>query len=257
MSTEAENPFAEGAENYAKHRPKYPDELAKVLASLCPSNELAVEVGCGTGQFSHCLASHFEKVLATDLSLEQIKQAAPHPNITFKSEPAEKISARDNSASLVVAAQAAHWFDLNKFYKEAKRIAVDQAVVALLSYGVLNIEGEAADERFQKFYWQEIHHFWAPDRKHVETGYQEFNFPFNELVLPPVNIVCEWNFNQLIGYINTWSAMKSLRMKVLREAEADHIFIKFHEELKEIWGDIEITKTITWPISSRVGKIEL
>jgi ubiquinone/menaquinone biosynthesis C-methylase UbiE len=251
MSKAVGNPFSDGAENYAKHRPKYPDELAKNLASLCPNNELAIEVGCGTGQFSHCLASQFEKVLATDLSVEQIKQAEPLNNITFKSEPAEKISANHNSASLIVAAQAAHWFDLNKFYKEATRVAVNEAIIALLSYGVLNVEGEA-DERFQRFYWQEIHSYWAPDRKHVETGYETFEFPFKELTLPPVKIVCQWNFNQLIGYIQTWSAMKALKQE-----GAEHIYNEFHKDMKAIWGEPEVTKTITWPISSRVGKIEL
>jgi len=251
MSKAVNNPFADGAENYAKHRPKYPDELAKQLASLCPNNELAIEVGCGTGQFSHCLANHFEKVIATDLSSEQIKLAEPQNNIIFKNEPAEKISASDNSASLIVAAQAAHWFDLNEFYKEAKRVALDEAIVALLSYGVLNVEGEA-DDRFQQFYWHEIHEYWAPDRKHVETGYKTFEFPFSELTLPPVNIICQWNFNQLIGYINTWSAMKALK-----KDSADHIYNKFHEDLKAIWGVPETTKTITWPISSRVGRITL
>lgn len=251
MRCEAENPFSEGAENYAKHRPTYPDECTKALAALCPNNNLAIEVGCGTGQFSHSLAEQFEKVIATDLSGEQIKQAVPHNKIIFKCEPAEKISADDNSASLIVAAQAAHWFDLPVFYKEAKRVAVNDAIIALLSYGILNIEGEA-NERFQKFYWDEIHSFWAPDRKHVETGYKDFDHPFTELTLPPINIICHWDFNQLIGYIKTWSAMKTLKAE-----GAGHIFDKFYNDIKDIWGEPEQRKTITWPISSRVGRIEI
>lgn len=251
MSEETKNPFNEGAENYAKHRPNYPSELAKALRDLCPGNQLAVEVGCGTGQFSHCLADHFDQVIATDLSKEQIKQATPHKTITFKCEPAEQISVENNKASLIVAAQAAHWFDLDEFYKEAKRIAVNKAIIALLSYGILNIEGEA-DERFQKFYWQEIHEFWAPDREHVETGYKKFEFPFNELSLPQTNIVCKWNFQQFIGYINTWSAMKTLKAK-----GADHIYKKFYEEMAMLWSEPEQAKTITWPISSRVGRVDL
>lgn len=251
MNKETENPFSEGSENYAKHRPKYPNDLAKVLADLCPNKKLAIEVGCGTGQFSHCLAENFEKVIATDLSEEQIKQAAPHKNITFKCEPAEKISVENNAASLIVAAQAAHWFNLNEFYKEAKRIAVEEATIALLSYGILNIEGEA-DERFQQFYWKEIHEFWAPDRRHVETGYKNFDFPFKELTLEPINIVCEWNFHQFIGYINTWSAMKTLKTK-----GAYDFYNKFYEDMSFLWGEPEQIRTITWPISSRVGRIEL
>ena len=250
MSKSAENPFSRGAENYARHRPTYPSECAKALADLCPDTNLAIEVGCGTGQFSLSLAAQFKKVIATDLSKEQIRQAAPHHKVTYKCEPSEKISVDESSASLIVAAQAAHWFDLPAFYKEAKRVAINDAIIALLSYGLLNIEGEA-DERFQKFYWDEIHSFWAPDRKHVETGYKDFDFPFTELTLPPLNIICHWDFNQFIGYLKTWSAMKTLKA----EGE-DHIFDKFYSDMKDIWGETEQRKTITWPISSRVGRIE-
>lgn len=250
MNAKAENSFSKGAATYAKHRPTYPNECAKALAKLCPNTHLAIEVGCGNGQFSQCLAKQFEKVIATDLSDDQIRQAVPHHKIIFKCEPAEKISVDDSSASLIVAAQAAHWFDRPVFYKEAKRVAVNEAIIALLSYGILNIEGEA-DERFQKFYWDEIHSFWAPDRKHVETGYKDFDFPFTELTLPPLNIICHWDFNQFIGYLKTWSAMKTLKA----EGE-DHIFDKFYSDMKDIWGEAEQRKTITWPISSRVGRIE-
>lgn len=47
---------------------------------------LAVDVGCGSGQSTHVLASRFEKVVGTDISKAQIeaaKQAAHPPNISY------------------------------------------------------------------------------------------------------------------------------------------------------------------------------
>ena len=54
----------------------------------------------------------------------------------------------DKSASLVTAAQAAHWFDLPAFYAEARRVLMPDSILALISYGVLRLEPEL-DERFR------------------------------------------------------------------------------------------------------------
>lgn len=243
------NPFSNGAENYARHRPGYPPELAQALASHCKSHEFAIELGCGTGQFSHQLAEHYEKVLATDLSADQINHASLHPKIKYSCEPAEDISADDNSADLIVAAQAAHWFDLERFYKEASRVAKDKSIIALLSYGILNVEGDV-DERFQKFYWEDIHQFWASDRVHVETGYKDFGFPFKEFQLTPVEIVCQWNLSQFIGYIETWSAISSAKAQ-----GAAHHLEQFKKDMQAIWGAPGTTKKIIWPISGRIGEV--
>jgi len=246
-SRASDNPFARGGSEYAQYRPSYPASLADSLADLCYSQTLALEVGCGTGQLSQLLAERFSKVIATDASQDQIDQALPQIAIDYRCEPAEQISIGRASADLIVDAQAAHWFDLSSFYRELGRVAVPGAVIALLSYGVLSIEGEL-DSRFQQFYWQEIHRFWPPERRHVETGYADFDFPFDEVPLKTLFIEREWNLAQLIGYVNTWSAAKN----ALRE-RAGSIVAGFELELAESWGDPGRTRRIRWPIVGRVG----
>jgi ubiquinone/menaquinone biosynthesis C-methylase UbiE len=44
------------------------------------------------------------------------------PNIHYSISPAEIIIFPDNYFDIVCAAQAAHWFNLPVFYKEAERI---------------------------------------------------------------------------------------------------------------------------------------
>ncbi|WP_208994653.1 class I SAM-dependent methyltransferase [Pseudovibrio sp. WM33] len=87
--------FQNAGESYAKYRPTYPSELVEFLASKCQQHNLALDVGCGNGQFSSMIARHFRQVLATDVSVSQIENAAPAPNIRFAVEPAERCSAED------------------------------------------------------------------------------------------------------------------------------------------------------------------
>jgi len=71
--------FSEQAQTYARHRPHYPDELFEYLASIAPGRDLAWDCGTGNGQAALGLARHFNRVVASDASSEQIKQATRHP----------------------------------------------------------------------------------------------------------------------------------------------------------------------------------
>ena len=161
--------FEEGGADYARHRPTYPPALADALADTCAATGHALDVGCGTGQLSALLAARFRQVTATDPSETQIANAAPHPRVAYAIEPAERIGLPDASADLVVAAQAAHWFNLDRFYVEARRVLYPGGALALVSYGVPQLTGPAA-ERFERFYWQDVHRHWPPGREHVEQG---------------------------------------------------------------------------------------
>lgn len=65
--------FVKGNDLYAKFRWTYPPEMyQKILDSVSTGRELAVDVATGTGQVAQALAPHFEKVIAQDVSQEQI-----------------------------------------------------------------------------------------------------------------------------------------------------------------------------------------
>lgn len=67
--------FGQVANHYASHRPIYPAALFAWLASQCADHTLAWDCGAGSGQASIALTTHFEHVLATDMSEEQLAQA--------------------------------------------------------------------------------------------------------------------------------------------------------------------------------------
>ncbi|EEA92093.1 class I SAM-dependent methyltransferase [Pseudovibrio sp. JE062] len=242
--------FQNAGEDYAKYRPTYPPELVEFLAAQCKRHYLAVDVGCGTGQFSALIARHFQQVLATDVSASQIENAAAVPNIRFAVEPAERCSAEGTSVDLIVAAQAAHWFDLQSFYQEARRIAAPSCVLALVSYGVLSIDNAKCNDRFRQFYYDEIGPYWPPERQHVDNGYASFDFPFEELSYPAMSIERDWSLEQFLGYVRTWSSVKA----AAKEGKAN-LTDSFAKELAGLWGDPQERCKISWPIAMRLGRI--
>jgi SAM-dependent methyltransferase len=244
----ARNWFDEGGRAYARFRPEYPRELAAFLASAAPDGGLAVDVGCGNGQLTQLLAPYFTQVVGLDPSADQIANAVPNARIRYECAPAEQLPLPDASASLVTAAQAAHWFDLPAFYREVRRIAVPGAVVALVSYGVLRLDG-LLDQRFQAFYRDEIGPYWPPERKLVDTGYATIDFPFDEMTAPALEIRLDWHLSEFIGYVLTWSATRSAR-----EAGKDALLMAFFDDLAALWGDPNAKRPVSWPINMRIGR---
>jgi SAM-dependent methyltransferase len=241
------NPFMEGGEDYARARPTYPPDLARALADLCGGRAHAVDVGCGTGQLSAALATVFDTVTAFDPSASQIASATEHPRIRYRVGAAEEMSLPDGSADLVVAAQAAHWFDLKRFYAEARRILRPRGALALVAYGVPSLEGPAG-ARFERFYWRDVHRFWPEARRHVEAGYRTLPFPFAEAAPADLQIIREWDFDALRAYIGTWSAMRAAR-----EAGAGDSMEAALSEIAAAWGGETTRHRIAWPILMRAA----
>lgn len=248
--TRAKQHFNQGGAQYAQFRPDYPPELAHQLSALCYQHQLALDVGCGNGQLTRLLADHFSAVVGTDSSEDQVAHARGCQKVTYRCEPAETISLADNSADLIVVAQAAHWFDLDAFYAQVKRVLKLNGVIALISYGVPYLE-DTANSVFQQGYWQQLHHFWPPERRHVENGYLDLEFPFLSIPLKPLFIRRAVNYDQLCGYIRTWSAYSQAE-----KSQQSHQFDLFFERLKQAWQeDLSNSKSIVWPLSVKAGKV--
>ncbi|WP_193089327.1 class I SAM-dependent methyltransferase [Advenella sp. FME57] len=241
--------FSTGSDNYAAHRPTYPPELVSELAKICPGTRLALDCGCGTGQLSVLLAEKFTQVIATDASTAQIQKAQAKKGVTYRAAPAEESGLPDSSVDLITVAQAAHWLDLDKFYQEVQRIAVPDAGIALISYGVLHVDGDV-DEIVQNFYYEVIGPYWPAERRHVEEGYRNLPFPFPKRMLPELAITVYWTVDDLIGYVSTWSAVK-----LAQKSLTSNPVTAFERELRERWESQEQRRRVSWPLSLLVGNV--
>ncbi|MDR2249737.1 class I SAM-dependent methyltransferase [Acinetobacter sp.] len=241
--------FSNNSDRYAAYRPSYPIDLVDELAHFCPAQQRVLDCGCGTGQLSVLLAERFDEVIATDASATQIEKAKMREGVIYRTALAEESGLADGTVDLITVAQAAHWLDLDKFYQEVNRVARPNAIIALITYGVLHVEG-AVDTLIQQFYYKTIGQYWPEERKHVEDGYRNLPFPFLAVKIPSVNMEAFWSLDELMGYFNTWSAVKEAQ-KILGHNPVE----QFREELLPEWGNPETKKKITWPLSIRAGRV--
>lgn len=248
--------FSERACGYAKFRPHYPRELIEYLArqtknAVERSGPWTVwEAGCGSGQLSVGLAEFFDRVIATDASADQIAQAPAHPRIEFRVARAEASGLGERSVDLAVAAQAAHWFDLDGYYAEVRRVVRPGGLVGLVVYGIHVADDPAIDNIVKQFYRQTLAAYWPPQRRLVEEEYRTLPFPLEEMPTSRFEMRERWTRDEMLGYVETWSATTALAKASGRET-----IDAFRDTVAAAWGDAESRRTIRWPLALRLGKV--
>jgi trans-aconitate 3-methyltransferase len=128
--------------SYASFRPSYPQHLYDlVLAFHRGPQRLLVDLGTGHGLICRSLSGAFDRVVGADPSEGMIKQAESatrkdeYPNVTFVQAFAESLPFLDDgSVDMVVAGQAAHWFDYPKLFQELNRIVRPGGTLAFWGY---------------------------------------------------------------------------------------------------------------------------
>jgi SAM-dependent methyltransferase len=241
--------FSRIADRYAAHRPGYPPALVDHLADIVPGTALVWEAGCGSGQLSVLLAERFERVIATDASAEQLAKARAHARVEYRREPAEACSLVDGVADLAVAAQAAHWFEIEAYYEEVRRVVRRTGIVALAVYGNVRVSAEI-DAIIGRFYATALREHWPAERRYVEDGYASLPFPFEPIESPPFEMRAEWALAELLGYIDTWSAVRRLEA-----AGGGAALGALGAEIAEVWRDAEWRRTVRWPLTVRAGRV--
>lgn len=240
--------FSAHADNYVRYRPDYPDAFMNYLKTILPAHERAWDCGTGNGQLAQKLSSMFTEVQATDISEPQIANAVSLPNIQYSVQKAEQTNFPNNCFDLITVAQAIHWFDFGSFYSEVRRTAKQQALLAVVGYGRLRIN-KKIDRKIDDFYCQEIGPYWDKERRYVDEEYKTIPFPFTEITAPSFSNTFHWTFEHLVGYLETWSAVKSYK----KENGIDPVVV-LYPELKNIWGNEEI-KEVNFPLLLRIGKV--
>ncbi len=241
--------FSRLAVQYAEFRPRYPGALFDFLAKISPSPQRAWDCACGSGQATVDLAERFESVIGTDASAQQIAAARPHPRVTYAVAPAEDSGLDSNSVDLVTVAQSLHWFDRPQFYAEVQRVLRPAGVLAVWTYAVPRLNDSNLDRLLQTYYWDTVGEYWPPERRYVEDGYRSMEFPFPEITSPSLSMREDWTPAQFLGYLRSWSATARYV-----DARGDDPVVALEAQLRPAWGDARRTRTVSWPMSLRVGR---
>jgi SAM-dependent methyltransferase len=238
--------FSKQAADYAKFRPGYPNELFAYLGSIAPSRKLAWDCGTGNGQAAVRLASVFDRVVATDASEKQIANSQPHPRVEYRVAPAENSGLDSETVDLIMVAQALHWFDLDRFYAEARRVLKPDGVLAASAYNLLQIE-PAIDEIVNRYYSEVVGPFWPPERKLVEQ-FADLPFPFHQIDPPEFEMTARWNLDHLLGYLRTWSSTQRFIA-----AKGTDPLDQITNDFGSAWGEPQRIRSVTWPLVVHIG----
>lgn len=228
--------FNNNSSHYATYRPKYPRELYENISSLCKNHNLVWDCACGNGQVAIDISEYFEKVEASDIAENQIANAFKKSNINYSIQNSEATSFPNDYFDAICIAQALHWFNLNKFFKEAKRVLKKDGIFICWGYSFFKINDDI-DNLLNHFLLNKIDTFWSENNRSLHNQYNNIKFPFKSINFPRINMIENWSINRLIEYLNTWSSVK-----LYNEKFNTFIVNDLENELKKIWKDNETKK---------------
>lgn len=240
--------FSDSSAQYRQYRPVYPQALFDYLLPLLREKATAWDCATGNGQIAAALAPYFRKVIATDISAQQLAEAPAQDNISYRVEPAEHNSAADHSFDLITVAQAIHWFDFDAFYKEVRRTMKAGGILAVIGYGPLQAP-PGLQQLLNDFYTGTVGPYWDPERHFIDEHYRSIPFPFTELPTPKLSIDVSWNLEQLTGYLGTWSATRHY----IRARQQDPV-PELAERLETAWTGAE-AQHFSFPLLLRVARL--
>ncbi|KAJ8044824.1 putative S-adenosylmethionine-dependent methyltransferase CRG1 [Holothuria leucospilota] len=216
------------AKLYRMFRPTYPSSVVDKILSflsekLLPPFDVAVDVGCGTGQSTRFLAPHFRKVVGVDPSDAQLQEAwaiTKEQNVVYRNGSAEEIPAEDRSVDLVTTAQSLHWFNAEKFFTECNRVLKPQGCVAAYGYGIMLpcMSNKEVQSLMQKEYMQMYNEILGPyldeRSKLAHNCFRDITIPYTDSRRDTTLVMKSTvHIDDLIGYIKSWSSYQKYYRK--------------------------------------------
>lgn len=247
----AKDLFSKQAGGYARYRPTYPQALFDYILAYVPQRKQAWDCATGSGQAARVLAGYFEEVQASDISPAQLANAIQKENIHYHVCPAEQTPFADNSFDLITVATAYHWLDAARFRTEVLRVARPGAVIAAWAYNLLSSEDEAITELIIWFCDELVKAYWDAERRHVAENYANIDFDYAELPSKTFQSAVHWSRNELMGYLETWSAVQNY----IKANQSSPLGL-LEEKLRRYWPDADEKKDFVFPVFLRLGRVE-
>eukprot|EP01133_Synstelium_polycarpum_P005972 gene5972-6917_t len=205
-----EDHFGSVGDKYKAFRPTYPQKIFDIIKEFHGTDapmDLALDVGCGSGQATLSLAQMFKKVIGVEPSLGQITNAMKADNVTYIQSPSESIAVDENeSVDLINVACALHWFDFDAFFKETQRLLKPNGTLVAFSYSLCSLTpNEAAEAINNDLINNILGPYWAERKKVNDNKYADIVPPYKNTVRKEFNIVQKTSIKQLVGVYGTWS----------------------------------------------------
>eukprot|EP00879_Flechtneria_rotunda_P016172 GHRR01016916.1.p1 GENE.GHRR01016916.1~~GHRR01016916.1.p1 ORF type:complete len:236 (+),score=62.13 GHRR01016916.1:363-1070(+) len=204
------------------------------------------------------VAEIYDQVIGQDGSEEQLQHAVSLPNIQYQHRDAHDTGLPDQSADLVVVAQALHWFDHPKFYSEVRRILKPSGAFAAWTYALPSLvhKDHPANAVLLHLYEGVLGSYWNPKRKLVESGYRGCEPSDQDFVVVTRKYFKSSNqqtVDELIGYLQSWSAYNTYIQQ--QKMQPDPL-VAFKQQLLKTLGTTDSTTKlqVITPLSVLLAK---
>ncbi len=242
--------FSRDSASYARYRPRYPAALFAWIADQSPGRELAWDCATGNGQAASGLADHFTRIVATDASADQLREAAPHSRIEYRQATADASGLEQSSVDLVTCTQALHWLPRDRFFAEVQRVLRPKGVIAVWGYHIPMVHAPIVDAAIRHFHDEVVGPYWPPERRLVLNNFRDIDFPFPELTPPRFEMTCQWSLRDFVRYLGTQSATGRYT-----KAHGTDPVPDFAAEVESAWGGADAVKTVDFPLFMRAGRV--
>ncbi len=212
-------------------------------------HELAWDCATGSGQAAAGLAGRFARVVATDVSAEQLRHAVPHAGVEYRVATAEHSGLDAAAVDLVTVAAAAHWFDPAAFGAEVRRVTRPGSLLAVWTYH-LGIVDPPFDELFGHLYWNILKPWFAEATRLVDARYETLLLPGVPLAAPGFAVTARWNRAQALAFVASWSAVPAYRADRGRDP-LDEVRADFDR----LWPDETTEHDLRWPLFLQLRRL--
>lgn len=213
--------FSGTSSYYAKYRIAYPEEVFEAVLSRYPSNGTGtlLDLGCGTGEITVPLASHFNRVYGLDINSEMLEEARNRAeqsgihNIEWKLAPAEEMENHVLQADLITAGNSFHWMDRAAVLESSYNLLkAGGGLVVLAGGSVWNGESDWQGKTVEV-----IQRYLGKERKAGKENYRVIKPHEDYIAETPFTFVDERDFvsvhtrtiEEIIGYLFSTSFSKA------------------------------------------------
>ena len=197
------NAFSGKEVNYSLYRPGYHPSLIDYVKNIIPKNAIVADIGCGTGILTKQLLDNNIKTIGIEPNVDMLNKAKKYLSgykCKFINAYAENTLLDNNSIDLIVIATALHWFNLDDFIKESKRILKSNGKVAVI-YNNMDKGNSVVDE------YLDIHRTLCPKYR---GGFDKLELTYNNMFsnnyeMHDYKFNQEFSYDEFIGYVKSLS----------------------------------------------------